>query len=59
MCIRDSSSGALNVVLIYVLATWFAAAGAAAAVLITQTAVVVAMAYTLYSKGVVQAFDTR
>ncbi|MBN3753589.1 flippase [Paraburkholderia sp. Tr-20389] len=53
------SSGALNVVLIYFLATWFAAVGAAAAVLITQTAVVVAMAYTLHSKGVVQALDSR
>ncbi|MEM5369629.1 flippase [Paraburkholderia azotifigens] len=53
------SSGALNVVLIYILATWFAAIGAAAAVLVTQTAVVAAMAYTLYAKGVVQALDSR
>ena len=52
------SSGLLNVAMLAILATLFSAPGAAAAVLVTESAVAVTMAYTLYSKGVVRAVSS-
>jgi PST family polysaccharide transporter len=53
------ASGALNIAMIYVLATSFGASGAAAAVLLTEAAVVTAMVYTLHAEGVVQSLVSR
>lgn len=46
------SSGFLNVALLPLLAKWFAERGAAAAVLVAESAVAAALAYILYAQGV-------
>jgi PST family polysaccharide transporter len=46
------SSGFLNVALLPLLAKWFAEQGAAAAVLVAESAVATALAYVLYAQGV-------
>jgi PST family polysaccharide transporter len=46
------SSGFLNVALLPLLAHFFAEQGAAAAVMITEAAIALALAYILYAQGI-------